>query len=254
MPFWVFDIQLKRMKKLCFLLLWGLTVSITMLAQRESKQRIPLIGMDAPAFTAPTTNGLLSFPMDFGQSWKLLFAHPRDFTPVCSSEILELARRQNDFEKLGAQIVILSVDKMASHKSWKADLEAVKMSGKQSVNIPFPFVVDSTSVISYKYGMVDLEAKNTQTVRGMFIIDPSNKIRAFQFYPNEVGRNIDEIVRLLQALQTHDKYANTVLPANWQPGDDAMIPALTKKDKEELQKEHSEIHFINWYMIYRKIK
>ena len=221
-------------------------------AQREARQRIPLIGTQAPVFKAPSTNGPVSFPDDFGKDWKILFAHPRDFTPVCSSEILELAYRQNEFKELGAHIIVISVDRMASHRSWKADLEDVSYKGRNKVKISFPLVVDSSSVISYSYGMVDPQAINNQSIRGVFFIDPENKIRAFQFYPSEVGRSTDEIVRLLKALQNQYIHQNTVIPANWQPGDDVMVPILTKEDKEELKSPEPKIHFINWYMIYRK--
>ena len=240
---------MKRIILITGIMLFSLNIT---LAQREARQRIPLIGTQAPAFKAPSTNGLVSFPDDFGKDWKILFAHPRDFTPVCSSEILELAYRQNEFKELGAHIIVISVDRMASHRSWKADLEDVSYKGRNKVKISFPLVVDSSSVISYSYGMVDPQSVNNQSIRGVFFIDPENKIRAFQFYPSEVGRSTDEIVRLLKALQNQYIHQNTVIPANWQPGDDVMVPILTKEDKEELKSPEPKIHFINWYMIYRK--
>jgi peroxiredoxin (alkyl hydroperoxide reductase subunit C) len=224
------------------------------MAQNGESQRIPLIGATAPSFRAPSTNGMISFPKDFGKHWKILFAHPRDFTPVCSSELLELGYRQKEFKDLDAQIVVVSVDKMVSHKSWKADLESIEFKGRKKVQINFPLVVDSTAVISYKYGMLDSKSNVGQSVRGVFFIDPENTIRAFLFYPNEVGRNIDEILRTLKALQAHDKNKNIVLPVNWQPGDDYMVPALSPEDKEELKKPDSDIYYINWYMIYKKEK
>lgn len=222
-------------------------------AQKHKKERIPSIGSQAPSFHAPSTNGPISFPSDYGKNWKVLFAHPRDFTPVCSSEILELAYHQEEFKELGTQIVVISVDRMASHITWKADLEKVNLNNRGTVKIEFPLVVDSTAIISTKYGMVDSKSTNTQNIRGVFFIDPDNVVKAFLFYPIEVGRNIDEILRLLKALQAQYANKNTVMPCNWQPGDDAMIPILTKEDKEELKTPESKIHFINWYMIYRKI-
>lgn len=223
-------------------------------AQQNSRQRIPLIGTQAPSFIAPTTNGIISFPKDFGKDWKVLFSHPRDFTPVCSSEILELAYHQNEFKELGAHIVVMSVDRLASHRTWKADLEQVDRNSRGKVKIEFPLVVDSSSVISYSYGMIDPQSNDNHSIRGVFFVDPENKIKAFLFYPNEIGRNIDEIIRILKALQTQYSHENTVIPANWQPGDEAMIPILTKEDKEELKSPDSKIHFINWYMIFRKLK
>ncbi|MGC9343933.1 MAG: peroxiredoxin [Bacteroidales bacterium] len=226
----------------------------TLIAQLESRQRIPLIGSKAPSFTAPSTKGIVHFPKDYENMWKILFSHPRDFTPVCSSEILELAYLQDEFKKLNAQILIISVDRMVSHLSWKSDLENIDYKGRGKVDIDFPFVVDSSASISYRYGMVDPTINKDQTVRGVFFIDPEDKVRAFQFYPNQVGRNIDEILRTLKALQTQQSLDHGVLPANWEPGDDYMLPFLTPEDKENLEKPDSEIFFINWYMIFRRMR
>lgn len=240
------------MKYLCFIaamLFLSLSASV---AQQGAGQRIPLIGSKAPSFKAPSTNGPVSFPGDFGESWKILFAHPRDFTPVCSSEILDLAFRQKEFKDLGAQIVVMSVDRLVSHQSWKADLEGINFRGRDRVKIEFPLVVDSSYAISHKYGMVDTRSKSGQSVRGIFFIDPENVIRAFQFYPSEVGRNTDEILRTLQALQAHDSRENVVLPVNWRPGDDFMKMYLTAEDKKELKKPEPDVYYINWYMIYKK--
>lgn len=242
------------MKIAVLLLVILLAFSNETYAQKGESQRIPLIGTEAPSFRSPSTNGMLSFPKDFGDKWKILFAHPRDFTPVCSSEILELAYRQQEFKDLNAQIAVLSVDKMVSHQSWKADLESIEFKGHEKVKIHFPLVVDSSAVISYKYGLLDSKSKVGQSVRGVFFIDPENTIRAFHFYPSEVGRNTDEILRTLKALQEHDKVEGIVLPVNWQPGDDYMLPFLTPEDKEELKKPDSDIYYINWYMIYKKGK
>ncbi len=238
-------------KKIVLISLALSLISLTTYAQR-GEQRIPLIGSKAPAFKAPTTKGFLNFPDDYGNSWKILFSHPRDFTPVCSSEILELAYRQDEFKALGTHLLVISVDRMASHIHWKADLEDIDYKGRGKVSIEFPLVVDSSAVISRSYGMIDPKTVGGQSVRGVFFVDPENTIRAFYFYPNEVGRNTDEIIRTLKALQTHYNHENIVIPANWQPGDDVMIPILTAEDKEELKGSDSKIHFINWYMIYRK--
>jgi peroxiredoxin (alkyl hydroperoxide reductase subunit C) len=240
------------MKLKIFLVIFLLLPVTSLFAQQGESQRIPLIGTTAPSFKAPSTNGMVTFPKDFGKHWKILFAHPRDFTPVCSSEILELAYRQNEFKALDARIIIVSVDKMVSHISWKADLESIAFKGREKVKIEFPLVVDSSAVISYKYGMLDSKSQVGQSVRGVFFVDPENTIRAFLFYPNEVGRNIDEILRTLKALQAHDRNQEIVLPANWQPGDDYMLPFLKPEDKEHLKNADSAIYYINWYMIYKK--
>ncbi|MFC2089831.1 peroxiredoxin [Bacteroidota bacterium] len=239
------------MKKLFVLGILCLTFTAAT-AQQGGSQRIPLIGTKAPSFKSPSTNGPISFPDDFPGQWKILFAHPRDFTPVCSSEILDLAYRQEDFKALNTQILVLSVDRMVSHRSWKADLEDIDFRGKGKVNIEFPLVVDSSYAISYKYGMVDTQSKSGQSVRGVFIIDPQNTVRAFQFYPSEVGRSTDEILRALQALQAHDSHEDIVVPVNWKPGDDFMKHSLSPEDKQELKKPDPNIYYINWYMIYKK--
>ena len=231
-----------------------LCISALVEAQPRSNQRIPLIGSKAPSFKAPSTSGLISFPGNFGDSWKILFAHPRDFTPVCSSEILDLAYRQDEFYALNTQLVVMSVDRMVSHQSWKTDLENIDFKGRGKVKISFPLVVDSSYAISYKYGMIDTQAKSGQSVRGIFFIDPLNIIRAFQFYPSEVGRNTEEIFRTLKALQAHDNNADIVLPVNWQPGDDFMKAYLTPEDKIELKSPDSDVYYINWYMIYQKAR
>lgn len=240
---------MKLLRIFCGLLI---TVSTVSMAQTGSSQRIPLIGSQAPSFKAPSTNGPLSFPGDFGDRWKILFAHPRDFTPVCSSEVLDLAYRQDDFKALNTQIVVLSVDRLVSHQSWKGDLEEIDFKGRGRVKIEFPLVVDSSYAIAYKYGMVDTQTRSGQSVRGVFIIDPANVVRAFQFYPAEVGRNTDEILRTLTALQAHDSHRDIVLPVNWHEGDDFMKTNLTPEDKVELKLSDPNIYYINWYMIYQK--
>lgn len=240
---------MKHLSIICGLML---AVFATASAQSGSSQRIPLIGSPAPSFRAPSTNGPVAFPEDFNGKWKILFAHPRDFTPVCSSEILDLAYRQEQFKALNTQIIVISVDKMVSHRSWKADLEKIDYKHRGKIKIEFPLVVDSSYAIVYKYGMVDPQHSSGQSVRGVFFIDPANRIRAFQFYPNEVGRNTDEILRVLQALQAHDNNPDIVLPASWHPGDDFMKTHLDPEDKIDLKNPDPDIYYINWYMIYEK--
>jgi len=202
------------MRKLVFstgLLILFVNVSI---AQKLGNQRIPLIGTPAPSFKSQSTNGPVSFPGDFGKKWKILFAHPRDFTPVCSSEILELAYRQDEFNQLNTELLILSVDKLVSHQNWKADLEQIDYKGHGKLKINFPLVVDSSFAICDSYGMLDTKSGRGKSVRGVFFVNPENEISAFYFYPNEVGRNTDEILRTLKALQTSYTREGVVLPAN----------------------------------------
>jgi peroxiredoxin 2/4 len=223
-------------------------------SSQESKvnQRIPLIGSEAPSFVANSTTGVVNFPADFGSDWKILFSHPRDFTPVCSSELLELAYHQSEFENLGAKLIVVSTDKVDRHEQWKAALEELHYKDRQPVSIDFPLVEDHQYRIINSYGMLDSERNVGQSIRGVFFIDPQNKVRAFYFYPNEVGRNIDEIKRTLIALQTNHNDKRVLLPANWNVGDDIMLPFLTDTERANLDNLDSEIYNLTWFMTYKK--
>jgi peroxiredoxin (alkyl hydroperoxide reductase subunit C) len=216
-------------------------------SQERNDIRIPLIGEDAPAFTAQSTNGNLTFPDDYGRKWKILFSHPMDFTPVCSSELLELAQMQSDFDKLDAKLVLLSVDPLSEHRTWKSTLDTLSYKNRIPVPINFALVDDNNMSISKKYGMLHLPTSTEKDVRGVFIVDPNNKIRAVFFYPIEIGRNLDEIERTLIALQTHDKL-NVLTPANWNPGDDVLLPYEDEKSRKD-----PDVYKISWFMIGKKM-
>jgi peroxiredoxin 2/4 len=236
-------------------MLVGLFFSVTFIrAQGKSTSRIPLIGENAPSFTAESTKGQITFPDDYGSKWKILFSHPADFTPVCSSEILELAQMQNDFDQLGVKIAVLSTDTLEQHISWKKSLETLTYKDREPVKINFPLIDDNTCYISKKYGMLHVPTSNDRDVRGVFIIDPKNKIRAIYFYPMEVGRNMDEVRRTVVALQTSDKEkVNT--PANWKPGDDVIIPyAKSTGMTDNMSSERgNDIYEVSWYMFLKKL-
>jgi peroxiredoxin (alkyl hydroperoxide reductase subunit C) len=185
--------------------------------------KIPLIGSEAPSFTAETTNGTLNFPDDYGKKWKILFSHPQDFTPVCSSELSELAFMQNEFKKLNAQLVIISSDNVDEHKVWKTWLEGLDYKGHGPQKIDFPFVGDESYVVSKLYGMLHTPTSTNKDIRGVYIIDPNNIVRSINFYPIQVGRNMHEIERILVALQTGDREM-VYTPANWKNGDDVIVP------------------------------
>jgi len=185
-----------------FVIIAVLLLSIYELKSQEKfGNNIPMIGEDAPKFFAESTSGSLAFPDDCGQNWKILFSHPRDFTPVCSSEILQLARMQNEFAKLRTSIVVISTDFLKSHYEWKKELEDIKNEKYNPGKIGFPLVADDQFVISKRYGMMHKSASTTQTVRGVFFINPDNKIAAFAFYPMNIGRNLEDIKSTLLALQ-----------------------------------------------------
>lgn len=189
----------------------------------QSNSKIPLIGSKAPSFTAKSTSGELKFPNDFGKSWKILFSHPQDFTPVCSSELLELAHLQSDFDKLGVKIAIISTDNLEQHETWVSHLEEIDYMGRGTQKINFPVIDDQKKTASRQYGMLHEPVSTNKDIRGVFIIDPKNTVRSVNFYPMEVGRNMNEIVRLVEALQTVDQ-AKVLTPANWINGGDVMVP------------------------------
>jgi peroxiredoxin 2/4 len=221
--------------------------SVTQLwSQGKSTSRIPLIGEDAPSFTAESTNGQITFPDNFGSKWKILFSHPADFTPVCSSEILELAQMQNEFDKLGVKIAIISTDTLYKHVSWKASLETLKYKGKEPVKINFPLIDDNGWYASNQYGMIHASSSTSKDVRGVFIIDPKNKVRAIYFYPMEIGRDMDEIRRTVIALQTADKNKVST-PANWEPGDDVIVPLARMAQVTE------NTYSVSWYLKFMKL-
>jgi len=193
-------------------------------AQMKNGKGIPMIGSVAPSFTAETTNGLLNFPQDMpGHYWKILFSHPQDFTPVCTSEIMELAKMQDEFESHAVKIAIISTDTKDRHLLWKNAIETALNNDVEPVKVNFPLIEDDKLEISKMYGMIHDNASSTKTVRGVFIIDPDNKIQAIFYYPMQVGRNMDEIIRTVQALQTV-RASHLSAPVNWKPGQDLIIP------------------------------
>ncbi len=239
------------MKKQFFILALVISASIEMIAQSNKNVTIPLIGDDAPSFTGISTYGKIDFPKDFGRNWKIIFAHPKDFTPVCSSELLELAQQQADYKSLGVQIIVISTDIISQHNDWVKSLNEIKYKDRQPVRIEFPLVADSTHVISNKYGMIHSSASIALNIRAVFIIDPSNKIRSINFYPMQVGRNMDEIKRVVVALQTIDAQKNVSTPANWKPGDSMLVPVLTQSERENIGKPNSDINQVAWFMNFR---
>jgi peroxiredoxin 2/4 len=243
------------MRKLTIAAVLLLINATQILAQKNSGSSIPLIGESAPSFSAESTTGHINFPGDYSNKWKILFSHPADFTPVCTSELLDLAGMQDDFNKLGTQIVVISVDDVDSHNQWEKSIESITYNNKQASKINFPLVGDKTLEISRKYGMIHPSSNTTKDVRGVFIIDPKNMVRAIFFYPMNVGRNMDEIKRTLIALQTTDS-KNVLTPAGWQPGGDVLLP-FTKytSDQEVMAKKNDpDMYKVTWYMWGTKLK
>ena len=243
------------MRKLFLFLLVVFTV--TQLWAQEKKEdrnfRIPLIGEKAPSFTAQATTGVVNFPSDYGRNWKILFSHPQDFTPVCSSEILELANLQSEFEKMGVKIVVLSADPLSTHNDWKKALESLNYKGRTPVKIKFPIVDDQSLVVSKMYGMIHAPSNTTRDVRGVFIIDPENTIQVIYFYPSKVGRSTEELLRTITALQTVAK-EQVMTPADWKAGNDAFIPYLPKTgDDKKATSNTDNIYNVSWFMTLKKL-
>lgn len=216
--------------------------------------RMPMIGDPAPEFKAMTTMGKINFPVDYKGSWVVLFSHPADFTPVCTTEFIGLSKLVNEFEKLNTKLIGLSIDSLHSHLAWAKSIESIDLDGTGSVKVPFPIIADISMNVAKKYGMIQTVA-NTQTVRAVFIIDPEGIIRTILYYPMSTGRNLPEIIRIIQSLQTHDA-ENVSTPANWQPGDDAIIgaPQTLEEAEARIASCDDTLRVVEWYLTFKKLK
>ena len=214
---------------------------------------MPRIGDQAPAFRAMTTHGKLNFPGDYAGKWKILFSHPADFTPVCTTEFIAFAKMQEEFVALNTQIVGLSVDSLSSHIAWVRNIqEKIEWEGNKNVEIGFPIIVDLSKTVSTLYGMIMPGEANNACIRAVFFIDPSDKIRAIIYYPLALGRNFDEIKRVIIGLQTADAH-DVALPANWEPGKDVVMdyPVTTAGAQERVKEEGITCH--EWYLCSKKL-
>lgn len=209
------------------------------------ESRIPRIMEPAPDFEAKSTHGPIRLS-DYTSrgKWVLLFSHPADFTPVCSTEFIEFARSYEDFEKINVQLIGVSIDSVFSHIAWVRDLEQIG-----GVQVKFPVIADLDQKISSAYGLVHEAAADTATVRGVFVIDPKGTVRALIYYPMQLGRNIDELFRIFQALQTAD--ANGVsCPANWRPGQPVIVaaPVTVEDAAKRTSGVGSGLNVESWYL------
>ena len=186
--------------------------------------RMPLIGDNAPAFHAVTTQGEINFPEDYKGKWVILFSHPADFTPVCTTEFMTFGSMMDEFKALNTELIGLSVDSLYSHIAWLRKIQELEWNGKKHIEVKFPLIEDIKMEIANKYGMIQPGASTTQAVRAVFIIDPQAKIRTILYYPLSTGRNFDEIKRIIIALQKADKDA-CATPAAFDAVSD--IPSLT---------------------------
>ncbi len=182
--------------------------------------RIPRILEQAPDFEAKSTHGIIKLSDYLAKGkYVMLFSHPSDFTPVCTTEFIEFARRQPDWDRLNVQPIGVSIDSVFSHIAWVRDMEQIG-----NVKIEFPLIADLDFKVSMAYGLVHEAVSDTAAVRAVFAIDPKGKIRAIIYYPPQLGRSVDELVRIFEAIQTTDRNGVS-LGANWQPGDPVIVPS-----------------------------
>jgi peroxiredoxin (alkyl hydroperoxide reductase subunit C) len=211
----------------------------------ESTNTLPRINDPAPDFEAKSTQGLLKLS-DYKGTWVVLFSHPADFTPVCTTEFVEFARHSEDFKQRGAQLIGLSVDSVPAHIAWIRNINQ-----HFGVNIDFPVIADLDTKVAQKYGLIHPGASETATVRAVFVIDPNGIVRAIIYYPMSLGRNIDEVLRVIDALQTADQNACST-PANWKPGEQVVVPPpQTLADAEQRLKSNYDV--TDWYFSKRTL-
>ena len=205
---------------------------------------LPRLLEAAPAFAATSTHGPVQLS-DFRGKWVVLFSHPADFTPVCSTEFAEFARRQGEFDKRNVQLIGVSIDSVYSHIAWMRSIEQLL-----GVKVKFPVIADLDMKVAHAYGMVHPGASTTATVRCVFFIDPSQVLRAMVYYPLTTGRNIDEILRVIDALQLNAE-KGVATPANWKPGDKVIVPApVTAEAADKRGAEGFETK--DWYLSFRQ--
>jgi peroxiredoxin (alkyl hydroperoxide reductase subunit C) len=216
---------------------------------------MPRIGDQAPAFKAVTTQGNINFPADYKGKWVILFSHPADFTPVCTSEFMTFARMESEFNALNCELVGLSVDGLYSHIAWLRTIkEKIEYKGMKNVEVNFPLIEDITMEVAKKYGMIQPGESNTKAVRAVFFIDPVGKIRSIIYYPLSLGRNFDELKRVVIALQTADRF-DVATPADWEPGDEVIVPPAgscgVAKDRVEGKEEGVKCY--DWFFCTKSI-
>lgn len=211
-----------------------------MLEETPAPRSLPRLNEPAPDFTAETTHGPLTLSSLRGK-WVVLFSHPADFTPVCTTELVEFARRSEEFQQANTQLVGLSIDSIYSHIAWTRNMEQ-----NFGVPIPFPIIADLDMRVASLYGMIHPGATSTATVRCVFVIDDKGVVRAMIYYPLTNGRNVDEILRLVKAVQTSD--ANGVAtPVNWKPGEQVIVPAPKTMEGAEKLLSEPGIEATDWY-------
>ena len=216
---------------------------------------MPRIGDKAPSFEAVTTQGNIRFPEDYKGKWSILFSHPADFTPVCTSEFMTFGAMAQEFEDLNCQLVGLSIDGLYSHIAWLRTIkEKIEYKGMKDIEIKFPLIEDISMNVAKAYGMVQPGESKTQAVRAVFFVDPKGIIRAIIYYPLALGRNFNEIKRALIGLQTADNFG-VALPADWHPGDDVIVPTAGSCGvaKDRMDDKSGEMTCYDWFFCTKKL-
>lgn len=221
--------------------------------ENNAVSRMPLIGDYAPSFKAVTTQGVINFPEDYKGKWVILFSHPADFTPVCTTEFMTFASMADEFKALNTELVGLSVDSLYAHIAWLRKIQEIEWKGMKNVEVKFPLIEDIKMDVSKAYGMIQPEQSHTQAVRAVFIIDPEAKIRLILYYPLSTGRNFDEIKRCILALQKADK-DKVATPADWRPGEDVIVPTAGScgSAKERMESQGNDMYCLDWFMCFKK--
>ncbi len=201
---------------------------------------LPRIGYPAPRFEADTTHGRMSLD-DFKGSWLILFSHPADFTPVCTTEIIGFAKIHPQLKALKCEVIGLSIDSVYSHIAWVRNIEE-----KMGTKITFPIIADLNKEVATTYGMIMPGESKTETSRSVFFIDDRQILRAIIYYPSSTGRNMEEILRVVHALQAADKYG-VATPANWKPGEKVIVPPPKTQQAAEQRATEKNIEYTDWY-------
>ncbi|MBB5171905.1 peroxiredoxin [Texcoconibacillus texcoconensis] len=213
---------------------------------QENVVSLPRIGDKAPSFEAETTHGTLKLE-DFRGSWVVLFSHPADFTPVCTTEFIAFQEIQDDLRELNTELLGLSVDSVHSHIAWVRNVKE-----KLGVELKFPIIADLNKDVAKKYGMIMPNESTTETSRAVFVIDDKQTVRSVIYYPLSTGRNMDEILRLIKALQTSDQHS-VATPANWLPGEKVIVPPPKTQEEAEEQINDDSIECKDWYFCKKQL-
>jgi len=221
----------------------------------EKVYTMPLIGDKAPSFTAVTTQGTINFPKDYEGKWVILFSHPADFTPVCTTEFMTFASMNAEFKALNTELIGLSVDSLYAHIAWLRKIQELEWNGLKNIDVTFPLIEDIKMDVAEKFGMIQPNQSSTQAVRAVFIIDPKGIIRTILYYPLSTGRNFDEIKRIILALQKGDK-DHVATPADWRPGQDVIIPTAGScgTAKERMETKSDDTYCLDWFMCFKREK